>query len=368
MPVISPAMSPCISALRFAYVVVRKGWTRRSRFDRGNGDPYVRITRRSRSMPRRSAYISAGNRVPDIRTLAWTWPNTRLLRTLGSIRRNANLPSAPGRTRRRIPSSWSRHRARNSATDGSDDGTPRRTASAAETRQGSAEDIADLVVVVAHAELRPRGCVHRDLVRADTARAARADELLDVQGPLEDCGDHRGIVAREVRARPRLHLQVAELVERTPEGRRVLLEAHRLFRDQVHRRDSGSLRLDSPHGLDRDPVMALSRREEEDELVRAERDLQGCDERDRGLADSRRRVGEQVSSVRERPTRVREEVRLARTDPLERPRDQEGWRSDGCRGLERVDHRPPQSDCCRRRQGMKDFRRGRAETTRGPRR
>src|SRR3989454_4048943 len=92
---------------------------------------------------------------------------------------------------------------------------------AAETRQESLEALAEHVVVVAHDEVRPRGCVHRELVRADTARAARADELLDVQGPLEDCGDHRGIVAREVGARQRIYLLVPAIVESMPEGLRV---------------------------------------------------------------------------------------------------------------------------------------------------
>src|SRR2546428_127135 len=73
--------------------------------------------------------MPAGWRVPDINTLACTRSNTRLLRTLGSISRNANLPSWPGTMSRRMPTSWSRHRVRNSATSGNAEGRPCRTAS-----------------------------------------------------------------------------------------------------------------------------------------------------------------------------------------------------------------------------------------------
>src|SRR5207247_441411 len=105
MPPISRAIASCISLPRFTKRVVTLGETRSNRFSRGNGDAYVRSTRRRAAIPRRSAYISAGKRVPDIRMLAWTPSNTDRLRTLGSSRRKANFPSGPGTPSRRLPSS-----------------------------------------------------------------------------------------------------------------------------------------------------------------------------------------------------------------------------------------------------------------------
>src|SRR5437773_345059 len=296
-------------------------------------------------------------------TLACTRSNTRLLRTLGSISRKANFPSWPGTTSRRMPTSCSLHRVRNSATSGNAEGRPRRTASSpakatistksvyprdpprevvglvddqhevvqgpAEPRQEALEDLAEQIVVVAHDQVRPRGGVHRHLVRADATRPARPDELLHVERPLEDRGDDRGVVPREERARPRLDLVVAELVERAAVCGSALLETHRLLRDQVDRGDPRSPRLDPADGLDRDAMLALPRRQEQDELVRAERILKGRDQGDRGLADAGRRVGEEVPAVRDRETGVREEVGLALAHSIEGPWDPDGARRPG---------------------------------------
>src|SRR5207249_4243387 len=121
-----------------------------------------------------------------------------------------------------------------------------------------------------------------------------------------------------------------------------LLETHRLLRDQVDRRDPRSPRLDPADGLDRDAMLALPRRQEQDELVRPELILKGGHQGDRGLADAGRRVGEEVPAVRDREASVREEVGLALAHSIERPWNPEGARGprDGCH--ERFQDRPPQ--------------------------
>src|SRR5204863_9015037 len=124
-------------------------------------------------------------------------------------------------------------------------------------REEALEDLAEQIIVVAHDQVRPRGRVHRDLVGADATRPARPDELLHVERALEDRRDDRGVVPREERARPRLDLVVAELVERAAVCGSALLETHRLLRDQVDRRDPRSPRLDPAAALDRDPMLAL---------------------------------------------------------------------------------------------------------------
>src|SRR5204863_74526 len=55
MPPISRAIASCISLPRFTKRVVTLGETRSNRFSRGNGDAYVRSTRRRAAIPRRSA-------------------------------------------------------------------------------------------------------------------------------------------------------------------------------------------------------------------------------------------------------------------------------------------------------------------------
>src|SRR5437660_9337098 len=82
-----------------------------------------------------------------------------------------------------------------------------------EPRKESLPDLAEHVVVVADDQPRLRRRVHGDPMRAHAARAARPDELLHVEGPLEDRGDDGGIVTREVPTRPRLHREVADFLE-----------------------------------------------------------------------------------------------------------------------------------------------------------
>src|SRR5438094_9129803 len=93
---------------------------------------------------------------------------------------------------------------------------------------------------------------------ADATGAARPDELLDVQRALEDRGDHRGVVPGEEAAGPRLHPEIAELLERPAVGRRGLLQAHRVLRDQIDRRDAEAPRLGPANRLDRDSTVALA--------------------------------------------------------------------------------------------------------------
>ena len=210
-----------------------------------------------------------------------------------------------------------------------------------EPREEPLEDLAEKIIVVAHDQVRPRGGVHRDLVRAHAARPARPDELLHVERALEDRGDDRRVVPREEGARPRLDLVIAELVERAAVGRGALLEAHRLLRDQVDRRDPRPPRLDPTDRLDRDAMLALPRRQEEDELVRAEGELERRDEGHGGLADPGRGVGEQVSTVLDRAAGIGEEVRLTLANPIERPGDPDGARAHGGGRHERFQLRPP---------------------------
>src|SRR5438876_1483009 len=100
-----------------------------------------------------------------------------------------------------------------------------------EPREESLAELAEHVVVVADDQPRFRRRVHGDPMRAHAARAARPDELLHVQGPLEDRGHDGGIVPGKEPARPRLHLEVAEFLEGPTVGRRALLEAHGMLRD-----------------------------------------------------------------------------------------------------------------------------------------
>ena len=197
-----------------------------------------------------------------------------------------------------------------------------------EPRKESLADLAEHVVVVADDQPRFRRRVHGDPMRAHAARAARPDELLHVQGPLEDRGDDGGIVPREEPARPRLHLEVAEFLEGATVGWRPFLEAHGMLRDQVDRWDPRTLGFDPADGLDRDSMVALPRRQEEDELVRGQGVVEGRDERHRGLPDPRRRVGEQMLPVGQGPPCVLEEIRLTITNPIEGPRHRAGRRTD----------------------------------------
>ena len=197
-----------------------------------------------------------------------------------------------------------------------------------EPREESLADLAEHVIVVADDQSRFRGRVHRDSVRAHPTRAARPNELLHVQGPLEDRRDDRGVVPREERTRPRLHLEVTEFLERPAMGRRPLLEAHRVLRDQVDRRDPRPLCFDPPDRFDRDPMVALTRREEEDELVLDQCVVEGRHKRHRGLPDAGRRMGEQMHALRHGPPCIQEEVRLAVTDPIEGPRHRTGRQTD----------------------------------------
>ena len=197
-----------------------------------------------------------------------------------------------------------------------------------EPREESLADLAEHVVVVADDQPRFRRRVHGDPMRAHAARAARPDELLHVQGPLEDRGDDGGIVPREEPARPRLHLEVAEFLEGATVGWRPFLEAHGMLRDQVDRRDPRTLGFDPADGLDRDPMVTLPRRQEEDELLRGQGVVEGRDERHRGLPDPRRRVGEEMLPLGQGPPCVLEEIRLTITNPIEGPRHRAGRRTD----------------------------------------
>src|SRR2546428_266551 len=175
---------------------------------------------------------------------------------------------------RRMPTSWSRPQVSPDPVRevvGLVDDQHEVVQGAAEPRQEALENLAEQIIVVAHDQIRPRGGIHRDLVRADATRAARPDELLHVERALEDRGDDRGVVPGEERARPRLDLVIAELVERAAVRGGALLETHRLLRDQVDRHDPRSPRLDPADGLDRDAMLALPRRQEQYELVRTER-------------------------------------------------------------------------------------------------
>src|SRR5437899_9615115 len=198
----------------------------------------------------------------------------------------------------------------------------------AEPRKESLADLAEHVVVVADDQPRFRRRVHGDPIRTHAARAARPDELLHVQGPLKDRGDDGGIVSREEPARPRLHLEVAEFLEGAAVRWRPFLEAHGMLRDQVDRWDPRTLGFDPADGLDRDSMVALPRRQEEDELIRGQGIVEGRDERHRGLPDPRRRVGEQMLPVGQGPPCVLEEIRLTITNPIEGPRHRAGRRTD----------------------------------------
>src|SRR5439155_808251 len=111
-------------------------------------------------------------------------------------------------------------------------------------------------------------------------------------------------------------------------GWRPLLEAHRMLRDQVDCRDPRTLGFDPADGLDRDPMVTLPRRQEEDELPRGQGVVEGRDERHRGLPDPRRRVGEEMLAVRQGPPCVLEEIRLTVADPIEGPWHRTGRRTD----------------------------------------
>src|SRR5437660_357994 len=83
-----------------------------------------------------------------------------------------------------------------------------------------------------------------------------------------------------------------------------------------------------PEGRDRGRVVALPRRQEEDELVHGQGVVEGRDERDRGLPDPRRSVGEQMLPVGQSPPCILEEIRLTVTNPIEGPRHRAGRRTD----------------------------------------
>src|SRR5207245_5294097 len=152
------------------------------------------------------------------------------------------------------------------------------------------------------------------------------------------------VVPHEEGARPRLDLVIAELVERAAIGRGALLEAHRLLRDQVDRRDPRPPRLNPTDRLDRDAMLTLPRRQEQDELVRAEGELERRHEGHGRLANPGRGVSEQVSTVLDCATGIGEEVRLTLANPIEWPGDPDGARAHGGGWRERFQLRPPQGE------------------------
>ena len=197
---------------------------------------------------------------------------------------------------------------------------------------------------------------------ADATGAARPDELLDVQRALEDRGDHRGVVPGEEAAGPRLHAEVAELLERPAMGRRGLLQAHRMLRDQIDRRDAEAPRLDPPDRLDRDPMVALAGGQKEDELVGREAIIERGHERDGGLPEAGRGVGEQMLALGQTPAGIDEEIRLPVSDPVEGPRHAGGRRTEGRQRFATL-HEDHETTSPSGAEDMKDFPRERAETT-----
>src|SRR5206468_10411103 len=197
---------------------------------------------------------------------------------------------------------------------------------------------------------------------ADATGAARPDELLDVQRALEDRGDHRGVVPGEEAAGPRLHAEVAELLERPAMGRRGLLQAHRMLRDQIDRRDAEAPRLDPSDRLDRDPMVALAGGQKEDELVGGESVVERGHERDGGLPEAGRRVREQMLALGQTPAGVDEEIRLPVSDPVEGPRHAGGRRTEGRQRFATL-HEDHETTSPSGAEDMKDFPRERAETT-----
>ena len=89
-------------------------------------------------------------------------------------------------------------------------------------------------------------------------------------------------------------------------------------------------------------MLALPRRQEQHELVRADGEFEGRDEGHRGLSDPGRRVGQEVAALFDRLAGIREEVRLALADSIEGPRDPDGGRAHGDGGHERFQDQPPQ--------------------------
>src|SRR5207249_11263579 len=67
--------------------------------------------------------------------------------------------------------------------------------------------------------------------------------------------------------------------------------------DQIDCRDVEAPRLDPPARLDRDPMVALAGGQEKDELVGREAIVERGHERDGGLAEARRGVGEEVLAL-----------------------------------------------------------------------
>ena len=110
---------------------------------------------------------------------------------------------------------------------------------------------------------------------------------------------------------------LAELPERVRGPGRPVVQAHRLLRDDVdadHAEPAGSHPAERVH---RDPVLALLRREEQDELALAPRVLDRCGEGDRGLPRARGGVGEEVLPLPDRTDGVREERALPVPNRLE---------------------------------------------------
>ena len=83
----SSAIRAYIAGPRRSYDVVTLASTRTRRFSGGNGFGYARKTRLDSRIPRRSAYIAGGCKVPLIRMLAWTASKTPRLIIDGSSSR-----------------------------------------------------------------------------------------------------------------------------------------------------------------------------------------------------------------------------------------------------------------------------------------
>ena len=185
-------------------------------------------------------------------------------------------------------------------------------------REDLLSDPAEDIVVVAHDDIGPPCRLHRGLVRARAACPRGLHELPHVEDLLR--GElHRGVRgAVEPAARPRAHLGLAELAEGVRPRRGPVVQAHRVLRDDVDRDDPDPAGPHPTQRLHRDPVLALLRGQEEDELPHAAGEL-GCGrEGDRGLPRPRGRVGKEMPSLPDRCNGIPKEHILTRAHRRER--------------------------------------------------
>src|SRR5436309_9466052 len=132
--------------------------------------------------------------------------------------------------------------------------------------------------------------------------------------------------------------------------------------DQIDCRDVEAPRLDPPDGLDRDPMVALAGGQEKDELVGRQAVVECGHQRDGGLAEARRGVGEEVLALGQTPARIDEEIRLAVPHPVEGPRHAGGRRTEGRQRFATL-HEDLETTSPSGTEDMKDFPWERAETT-----